>query len=167
MNRPPEIDTSLINGTYRGFFIFIFIFILFIYYKYYRSFMEIIFQNNDTTVQSYHLDGYAFFVVGWTISFDIVIILFLIYQIQKFIWIISHLHCSMDFEVWMKNSRVTYNKWDGVACCTTQVLLSIIFTQNAFVWIIWLSNFCIGKLVGMGHAITRKAYQDQFYEKEN
>ena len=31
MNRPPKIDTSLINGTYRGF-------------------MEIIFQNNDTTV---------------------------------------------------------------------------------------------------------------------
>lgn len=45
MNRPAKIDTSLINGTYRGF-------------------MEIILQNNDTTVQSYHLDGYAFFVVG-------------------------------------------------------------------------------------------------------
>ena len=165
MNRPPEIDTSLINGTYRGFFIFIFI--LFIYYKYYRSFMEIIFQNNDTTVQSYHLDGYAFFVVGWAINFDIVIILFLIYQIPKFIWIISHLHCSMDFGVWTENRRVTYNKCDGVARCTTQVLLSIIFTQNAFVLIIWLSNFCIGKLVGMGYAITRKAYQDQFYEKEN
>ncbi|XP_065630980.1 monocopper oxidase-like protein SKU5 isoform X2 [Quercus suber] len=72
MNRPPKIDTSLINGTYIGF-------------------MEIIFQNNDTTVQSYHLDGYAFFVVG------------------------------MDFRAWTENSRVTYNKWDGVACCTTQV----------------------------------------------
>ncbi|KAK4573523.1 hypothetical protein RGQ29_031470 [Quercus rubra] len=72
MNRPPKIDTSLINGTYRGF-------------------MEIIFQNNDTTVQSYHLDGFAFFVVG------------------------------MDFGVWTENSRVTYNKWDGVARCTTQV----------------------------------------------
>ncbi|KAK7850523.1 monocopper oxidase-like protein sku5 [Quercus suber] len=71
MNRPPKIDTSLINGTYIGF-------------------MEIIFQNNDTTVQSYHLDGYAFFVVG------------------------------MDFRAWTENSRVTYNKWDGVACCTTQ-----------------------------------------------
>ncbi|XP_030934814.1 monocopper oxidase-like protein SKU5 [Quercus lobata] len=72
MNRPPKIDTSLINGTYRGF-------------------MEIIFQNNDTTVQSYHLDGFAFFVVG------------------------------MDFGVWTENSRVTYNKWDGVARSTTQV----------------------------------------------
>lgn len=45
MNRPPKFDTSLINGTFKGF-------------------MEIIFQNNDTTVQSYHMDGYAFFVVG-------------------------------------------------------------------------------------------------------
>ena len=98
-----------------------------------RGFMEIIFQNNDTTVQSYHLDGYAFFVVGWAINFDIVIILFLIYQIPKFIWIISHLHCSMDFGVWTENRRVTYNKCDGVARCTTQVLLSIIFTQIAFV----------------------------------
>eukprot|EP01018_Ginkgo_biloba_P037334 Gb_09725 [translate_table: standard] len=48
MNRPPKIDTSVINGTYRGF-------------------MEVILQNNDTTVQSYHMDGYAFFVVGYNL----------------------------------------------------------------------------------------------------
>lgn len=45
MNRPAKFDTSIINGTFKGF-------------------MEIIFQNNGTSVQSYHLDGYAFFVVG-------------------------------------------------------------------------------------------------------
>ncbi|KAG1331575.1 monocopper oxidase-like protein SKU5 [Cocos nucifera] len=45
MNRPAKFDTSIINGTYKGF-------------------TEIIFQNNDSTVQSYHMDGYAFFVVG-------------------------------------------------------------------------------------------------------
>ena len=45
MNRHPKVDTSVMNGTYKGF-------------------MEIIFQNSDTTVKSYHLDGYAFFVVG-------------------------------------------------------------------------------------------------------
>ena len=45
MDRPPKLDTSLINGTFKGF-------------------MEIIFQNNDKFVQTYHLDGYAFFVVG-------------------------------------------------------------------------------------------------------
>ncbi|XP_028551246.1 monocopper oxidase-like protein SKU5 [Dendrobium catenatum] len=72
MNRPAKLDTSIINGTYKGF-------------------MEIIFQNNASTVQSYHLDGYAFFVVG------------------------------MDFGIWTENSRGTYNKWDGVARCTTQV----------------------------------------------
>lgn len=45
MDRPAKVDTSVINGSY-------------------KAFVEIIFQNNDTTVQSYHLDGYAFFVVG-------------------------------------------------------------------------------------------------------
>ncbi|KAK3031854.1 hypothetical protein RJ639_035991, partial [Escallonia herrerae] len=72
MNRPAKVDTSIINGTYKGF-------------------MEIIFQNNDTTVQSYHMDGYAFFVVG------------------------------MDYGVWTENSRGIYNKWDGVARSTVQV----------------------------------------------
>ncbi|PKA66301.1 Monocopper oxidase-like protein SKU5 [Apostasia shenzhenica] len=69
---PPRIASSAINGTYRGF-------------------MEIVFQNNDTRVQSYHLDGYAFFVVG------------------------------MDYGEWSDNSRGTYNKWDGVARSTIQV----------------------------------------------
>ncbi|XP_010264215.1 PREDICTED: monocopper oxidase-like protein SKU5 [Nelumbo nucifera] len=68
----PRMSTSVINGTYRGF-------------------MEIILQNNHTTVQSYHMDGYAFFVVG------------------------------MDFGEWTENSRGTYNKWDGIARSTIQV----------------------------------------------
>ncbi|KAG5232168.1 Multicopper oxidase, type [Salix suchowensis] len=90
MNRHPKVDTSLINGTFKGF-------------------MEIIFQNNDTTVQSYHLDGYAFFVVG------------------------------MDFGVWTENSRGTYNKWDGVARSTTQVFPGawtaiLVSLDNAGIW---------------------------------
>ncbi|KAH9794107.1 SKU5 similar 3 [Citrus sinensis] len=90
MSRAPKVDTSLINGTYKGF-------------------MEIIFQNNDTTVQSYHMDGYAFFVVG------------------------------MDFGVWTENSRGTYNKWDGVARSTTQVFPGawtaiLVYLDNAGIW---------------------------------
>lgn len=46
LDGPPRIGASVINGTYKGF-------------------MEIIFQNNDTIVQTYHMDGYAFFVVGY------------------------------------------------------------------------------------------------------
>lgn len=46
----PRIGSSVINGTYKGF-------------------MEIVFQNNDTIVQSYHMDGYAFFVVGYVLRF--------------------------------------------------------------------------------------------------
>ena len=47
---PPKAETSVINGTYRGF-------------------MEVILQNNDTKMQSYHMNGYAFFVVGYVLSF--------------------------------------------------------------------------------------------------
>ncbi|WCJ37248.1 Monocopper oxidase-like protein SKU5 [Euphorbia peplus] len=90
MNRPAKLDTSLINGTFKGF-------------------IEIIFQNNDTTVQSYHLDGYSFFVVG------------------------------MDFGVWTENSRGTYNKWDGVARSSVQVFPGawtaiLVSLDNAGIW---------------------------------
>ncbi|KAJ6703733.1 MONOCOPPER OXIDASE-LIKE PROTEIN SKS1 [Salix viminalis] len=56
-----------------------------------QGFMEIILQNNDTKMQSYHLSGYAVFVVG------------------------------MDYGDWTENSRGTYNKWDGIARSTVQV----------------------------------------------
>ncbi|XP_010906622.1 monocopper oxidase-like protein SKU5 [Elaeis guineensis] len=72
LDGPPRIAASVINGTYKGF-------------------MEIIFQNNDTIVQTYHMDGYAFFVVG------------------------------MAYGEWTEDSRSQYNKWDGVSRCTTQV----------------------------------------------
>lgn len=90
MNRPAKVDASIINGTYKGF-------------------IEIILQNNDTSVQSYHMDGYAFFVVG------------------------------MDYGVWTENSRSTYNKWDGVARSTTQVFPGawtaiLVYLDNAGIW---------------------------------
>lgn len=90
MNRPAKVDASIINGTYKGF-------------------IEIILQNNDTSVQSYHMDGYAFFVVG------------------------------MDYGVWTENSRRTYNKWDGVARSTTQVFPGawtaiLVYLDNAGIW---------------------------------
>lgn len=45
LNRTPRVDRSVINATYKGF-------------------IEIIFQNNDTVMQSFHVDGYSFFMVG-------------------------------------------------------------------------------------------------------
>uniref|UniRef100_A0A452YJ13 Monocopper oxidase-like protein SKU5 n=1 Tax=Aegilops tauschii subsp. strangulata TaxID=200361 RepID=A0A452YJ13_AEGTS len=68
----PRVARSVINGTYRGF-------------------MELIFQNNDTRMQSYHVDGYAVFVVG------------------------------MDYGEWTEASRGAYNKGDSVARSTVQV----------------------------------------------
>lgn len=52
MNRSPKVDRSLINATYKGF-------------------IEIILQNNDTVLQSFHMDGYSFFVVGYVWFFHL------------------------------------------------------------------------------------------------
>uniref|UniRef100_A0A7N0UCW3 Uncharacterized protein n=1 Tax=Kalanchoe fedtschenkoi TaxID=63787 RepID=A0A7N0UCW3_KALFE len=57
----------------------------------FRSFVEIVFQNWEDTVQSWHIDGYAFFVVG------------------------------MDGGAWSEASRARYNLKDTVARHTTQV----------------------------------------------
>ncbi|KAI9109277.1 hypothetical protein K1719_019900 [Acacia pycnantha] len=57
----------------------------------YRAFVEIIFLNKENIVQSYHLDGYSFFVVG------------------------------MDGGEWTAASRNQYNLRDAVSRCTTQV----------------------------------------------
>ncbi|GMJ10603.1 SKU5 similar 5 [Hibiscus trionum] len=57
----------------------------------YRAFVEIVFQNNENIVQSWHIDGYNFFVVG------------------------------MDGGQWTPASRRGYNLRDAVSRCTTQV----------------------------------------------
>ncbi|KAL2453241.1 Monocopper oxidase-like protein SKU5 [Abeliophyllum distichum] len=93
---PPRMETAVINGTYRGF-------------------MEVIFQNNETKVHTYHMNGYAFFVVG------------------------------MDYGEWTENSRGTYNKWDGIARTTTQVFPGawtaiLISLDNVGVWNIRTEN---------------------------
>ncbi|KAJ3672635.1 hypothetical protein LUZ60_007356 [Juncus effusus] len=93
---PPKMGSSIIDVTYKGF-------------------IEIIFQNNDTIVQTYHMDGYAFFVVG------------------------------MDYGMWTENSRGTYNKWDGVSRCTIQVFPGawtaiLVSLDNVGIWNVRVEN---------------------------
>ncbi|XP_047309753.1 L-ascorbate oxidase homolog [Impatiens glandulifera] len=57
----------------------------------YRSFVEVVFQNEENILQSWHLDGYNFFVVG------------------------------MDEGKWSQASRSQYNLKDAIWRCTTQV----------------------------------------------
>ncbi|XP_044487752.1 L-ascorbate oxidase homolog [Mangifera indica] len=57
----------------------------------YRNFIEIVFENKESIVQSWHLDGYAFWVVG------------------------------MDGGKWTPASRDQYNLRDAVSRSTTQV----------------------------------------------
>ncbi|KAL9354152.1 hypothetical protein Peur_052122 [Populus x canadensis] len=57
----------------------------------FRAFVEIVFQNHENIVQSWHINGYSFWVVG------------------------------MDGGVWTPASRKQYNLRDAVSRCTTQV----------------------------------------------
>ncbi|MBA0864018.1 hypothetical protein Goshw_028753, partial [Gossypium schwendimanii] len=57
----------------------------------YRAFVEIVFENHENIVQTWHIDGYAFWVVG------------------------------MNGGVWTPNSREEYNLRDAVSRSTTQV----------------------------------------------
>ncbi|KAF5959856.1 hypothetical protein HYC85_001065 [Camellia sinensis] len=87
---PPRTDRSVINATYKGF-------------------IEVILQNNDTVVQSFHMDGYSFFVVG------------------------------MAYGEWTENNRNSYNKWDAIFRSTTQVFPGgwtaiLVSLDNVGVW---------------------------------
>ncbi|XP_010428667.1 PREDICTED: L-ascorbate oxidase homolog [Camelina sativa] len=75
----------------------------------YRTFVEIVFENTEDIIQSYHLDGYSFWVVG------------------------------MDGGQWSPNSRNEYNLRDAVARCTVQVYPSswtaiLIALDNVGMW---------------------------------
>ncbi|XP_027110489.1 monocopper oxidase-like protein SKS1 [Coffea eugenioides] len=90
LDRPPKMDRSIINATYKGF-------------------IEIILQNNDTVAQSFHLDGYSFFVVG------------------------------MGSGNWTENSRGSYNRWDAISRSTVQVFAGgwtavLVSLDNVGIW---------------------------------
>ncbi|XP_049413304.1 L-ascorbate oxidase homolog [Solanum stenotomum] len=57
----------------------------------FRAYVEIVFENPEDTVQSWHIDGHIFFVVG------------------------------MDGGQWSAASRLNYNLRDGISRCTIQV----------------------------------------------
>ncbi|KAH1089027.1 hypothetical protein J1N35_016284 [Gossypium stocksii] len=97
LDRTPHKDRSVVNATYKGC-------------------IEIILQNNDTRMQSFHMDGYAFFVVG------------------------------MDFGQWTESSRNNYNKWDAISRCTTEVYPGgwaavFVSLDNVGVWNLRMENF--------------------------
>ncbi|KAM7273218.1 hypothetical protein ACFE04_027882 [Oxalis oulophora] len=94
--KSPRMDRSIINATYKGF-------------------IEVILQNNDTKMLSFHADGYSFFVVG------------------------------MDIGIWTENSRGQYNKWDGISRSTIEVYpggwTAVLFSlDNTGVWNLRVEN---------------------------
>ncbi|KAF7148473.1 hypothetical protein RHSIM_Rhsim03G0196000 [Rhododendron simsii] len=87
---PPRIGTSLINGTY-------------------DHPMELVLQNNDTVVLSFHMDGHSFFVLG------------------------------MGLGEWTKNSKKLYNMNDAICRSTIQVFPGawttvLVYLDNVGVW---------------------------------
>ncbi|KAG7605699.1 putative L-ascorbate oxidase [Arabidopsis thaliana] len=92
----PRLSSSIINATYKGF-------------------IQVIFQNNDTKIQSFHIDGYAFYVV------------------------------AMDFGIWSEDRNGSYNNWDAVARSTVEVYPGawtavLISLDNVGVWNIRVEN---------------------------
>ncbi|XP_031476597.1 L-ascorbate oxidase homolog [Nymphaea colorata] len=82
----------------------------------YRVFVEIVFQNRENVVQSWHLDGYSFFVVG------------------------------MDGGSWTPASRKGYNLQDAVSRSTTQVYPSswtavYVMLDNVGMWNVRSENW--------------------------
>lgn len=57
----------------------------------YRAFVEVVFENSEDTVQSWHIDGHVFFIVG------------------------------MEGGQWSTDSRSSYNLRDGISRCSVQV----------------------------------------------
>ncbi|CAG7887603.1 unnamed protein product [Brassica rapa] len=95
-SRPPRLDISMINATYKGF-------------------IQVVFQNNDTKMQSFHVDGYTFFVVG------------------------------MDFGVWSEDKKGSYNNYDAISRSTIEVYpggwtAGLISLDNVGVWNIRVEN---------------------------
>ncbi|KAI8564930.1 hypothetical protein RHMOL_Rhmol03G0221500 [Rhododendron molle] len=89
-SRPPRIDTSLINGTY-------------------NHSMELILQNNDSVMLSFHMDGYSFFVL------------------------------AMGLGEWTENNKTLYNTKYAIWRSTVQVFPGgwtavLIYLDNVGVW---------------------------------
>jgi hypothetical protein len=100
-----------------------------------HDFIELVFQNDENSMQSWHLDGYDFWVVGY------VIILYLHFGSIFFMCYRSNHHClkfvygkvdnvlcddySYGFGQWTPAKRRIYNLVDALTRHTVQVTFSL------------------------------------------
>ncbi|CAA6658181.1 unnamed protein product [Spirodela intermedia] len=84
----------------------------------FRNYVEIVFENYENTVQSWHIDGYAFFVVGNSLTLRA---LQLSHPFFSSIHSPSSSPVLMDGGQWSSASRKGYNLRDTVARSTVQV----------------------------------------------
>ncbi|GAB2289274.1 hypothetical protein Dimus_023579 [Dionaea muscipula] len=106
----------------------------------YRAFIEIVFENTEDIVQSWHLDGYNFFVVG------------------------------MDGGTWSPASRNQYNLRDAIFRCTTQVYPNswtavYVALDNAGMWNLrsefWARQY-LGQQLYLRVYTTSTSFRDEF-----
>ncbi|KAK6946500.1 Multicopper oxidase, C-terminal, partial [Dillenia turbinata] len=106
----------------------------------YRAFTEIVFQNYEGVVQSWHLNGYSFFVVG------------------------------LDGGVWTPANRKQYNLNDAIPRCTTQVYprswtAVYVALDNVGMWNLrseyWARQY-LGQQIYLRVYTTSKSYRDEY-----
>ncbi|CAN4095476.1 unnamed protein product [Withania somnifera] len=111
----------------------------------YRTFIEIVFENKERIIQSWHIAGYAFWVVG------------------------------MDGGRWTPASRKQYNLHDAVSRCTTQVYpmswtAIYIALDNVGIWNIrsefWARQY-LGQQLYMRVYTTSTSLQDEYRIPDN
>lgn len=99
----------------------------------YREFYHLVFENPTRYLQTWHLDGYNFFVVGW----GLILMLHVLVRFSEpfmsgicLFWSIYstsikfvNANCSMEFGTssWEEDMKATYNLNDAVSRSTVQV----------------------------------------------
>jgi hypothetical protein len=90
----------------------------------YRGYVEVVFENSENEVQSWHIDGYAFWVVGYVLFSKLCRTIFSFggftlgdLNLKRGL----NFWCRMNGGQWSPASRQIYNLRDGVSRYTVQV----------------------------------------------
>lgn len=90
-----------------------------------HDFIEIVFQNNEAAMQTWHLDGYDFWVVGYVIMLQRFSFFLVIRRGNCSNPYLLLMICSFGSGTWTQASRNKYNLVDALTRHTTQVNAAI------------------------------------------
>lgn len=92
-----------------------------------HDYIEIVFQNNETTMQSWHLDGSSFFAVGYALNITFFLLFLHFFSLQPnksnlYCFIFSFLKFRYGGGEWTPAIRRKYNLNDALFRHTVQVI---------------------------------------------